>query len=181
MRPELAPAILEILLGAQACPADPVARWFPVAFPFFFVALWIAVTTVLGWLGGHMALLARFPPVAEPEEERFSWASGKVRWVSFNNALHVGLGRRGLHLALNGFFRPVFSRGIPCIPWHELRLLESGVRGPMGLLSGTKLEVPALGMRVVLYGRAGSAVERRLAPAGGAGAGFGRRSMVRER
>jgi hypothetical protein len=160
--PERAPAILEVLLGARACPADPAARWFPVAFPFLFGALWIGLLTLLAWLGGHMALLARFPPVEEAEEERFSWASGKVRWVGFNNALHVGIGRRGLHLALNGLFRPVFSRGIPCIPWQELRLVESGVRGPMGLLSGTRLEVPALGMRVVLYGRAGSAVARRL-------------------
>jgi hypothetical protein len=49
----------------------------------------------------------------------------------------------------------------------------------MGLRSGTKLEVPALGMRVVLYGRAGSAVERKLAALGLAPGGMGRASMVR--
>lgn len=179
MIPQHALVVSPVLLGAAACANDLVSRWFPLAFPFLFVAAWIAVMTFLAWLGGHMALLARFPPFAEPEEERFSFASGQLRWVSFNNALHVGIGRRGLHLALNGLFRPVFSRGIPCIPWQELRLVESRARGPMGLFSGTKLEVPALRMRVVLYGRAGSAVERKLA-AHRLGAGFGGTWSVRE-
>jgi hypothetical protein len=75
----------------------------------------------------------------------------------------VGIGGRGLHLAANGLFRPAFSRGIPCIPWQELRLVQSRAEGVMGFLSATKLEVPAVGIRVVLYGRAGTAVERRLA------------------
>jgi hypothetical protein len=161
--PEHTLAVSPVLLGAADCANDLASRWFPLAFPFLFVATWIAVMTLLAWLGGHMALLARFPPIEEPEEERFSFASGRLRWVSFNNALHVGIGRRGLHLAMNGLFRPVFSRGIPCIPWQELRLVQSRAEGVMGFLSATKLEVRAVGMRVVLYGRAGTAVERRLA------------------
>jgi hypothetical protein len=176
--PEHALAVSHGLLGAVAC-ANDLARWFPLAFPFLFVATWIAVTTLLARLGGLTALLARFPPVHEREEERFSFASGQLRWVGLNNALHVGIGRRGLHLALNAVFRPAFSRGIPCIPWQELRLVQARVRGPLGLLSGTKLEVPALGMRIVLYGRAGSAVERKLATLGQAEGGTGRRAMVR--
>jgi hypothetical protein len=177
--PEHTLAVSPVLLGAADCANDLASRWFPLAFPFLFVATWIGVMTLLAWLGGHMALLARFPPIEEPVEERFSFASGRLRWVSFNNALYVGIGRRGLHLAMNGLFRPVFSRGIPCIPWQELRLVQPRVSAPMGFLTGTKLEVPALGMRVVLYGRAGSAVERKLAALGLAPGGTGRASMVR--
>lgn len=101
-----------LLLAAAAGPHEPPPVWLFLAFP----VLWIAVGSVLGLASGHHALLARFPPVEERLEESFSWASGKMRWIDYNSALHVGIGARGLHLAANGLFRPVFARGIPCIP-----------------------------------------------------------------
>jgi hypothetical protein len=89
-----------------------------------------------------------------------------MRWVSFNNALHVRVGARGLHLAANGLFRPVFRRGIPCIPWRELRLLRSQAEGWVARFQGSKFEVRALGLGFTLYGKAGIAVERKLAALG---------------
>jgi hypothetical protein len=146
--------------------SDPLPAWLLPALPLLFVAMWIAVTTILGVLAGHMALLARFPPVEEEEDEAFSFASGRMRWVSYNNALHVGIGENGLHLAANRLFRPLFRHGIPCIPWRELRVLRSQAEGWVARFRGSKFEVRALGLGFTLYGRAGVAVERKLASLG---------------
>jgi hypothetical protein len=146
-----------------AAPANSPPEWFAVAFPVFFIGMWILVTTLLGWIGGHMALLARFPPVEEPKETVFRWASGAMRaGVSFNNALYVGLGTRGLHLAPNALFRPIFRRGVPCIPWQEIRLVRPQPAGIAAWFKGSKFEIPAAGVRFALAGAAGRAVERKL-------------------
>jgi hypothetical protein len=166
-----------VLLAAAACPNDPVPAWFAPAFPFFFVGMWIAVSTVLAWRAGHFTLLARFPPQPEPLDESFSMVTGKLRGVGYNNALRVGLGARGLHLAASWPVRPIFAMGIPCIPWHEVKLVPPRADGWARALGGATFEVPAVGVRVTLYGRAGEAVERRLsARQGGAGP---RRTLVR--
>ena len=149
---------------ARAIP--PFPDWLLAAFPLLFVAMWIAIATILGLLAGHMALLARFPPVDEEEDPSFSFASGRMRWVSFNNALHVGVGARGLHLAANRLFRPLFRPGVPCIPWGELRLVRSQAEGWVARFRGSKFEVRSLGLGFTLYGRPGVAVERKLASLG---------------
>ncbi len=127
-----------------AAPTNSIPDYW--AFPFFLAGMWILVTTVLGWLAGHMALLARYPPVDEQNEETFGWASGWMRVVSFNNALYVGLGARGLHLAPNALFRPIFRRKVPCVPWREIRLVRAQ-RGVMGWFMGSKFEIPAADLR----------------------------------
>ncbi len=151
------PVVTAYTAGANSAP-----EWIPWAFPFFFVGMWILMSTVLGWIAGHMALLARYPPADEPKEETFGWTSGSMRGVSFNNALYVGLGTRGLHLAPHALFRPIFRRGIPCIPWHEIRLVRSQPGGVARWFMGSKFEIPAAGIRFVLGGAAGRAVERKL-------------------
>jgi hypothetical protein len=140
--------------------------WLLPAWLLAAAAAWLVFTTILGLLAGHWALLARFPPADEQPEQAFGFASGRLRWVSYNNALHVGIGARGLHLAANGLFRSPLRRGIPCIPWSGLRLLRSQAEGWVALFRGSKFEVPALGLGFTLYGRAGLAVERKLASLG---------------
>ena len=167
------------VLAAAARSHEPPA-WFLPAFPLLFVGMWIVASTVLGFLAGHMTLLARFPPVDEPEEESFGWASGRVRGVSFSNALHVGIGARGLHLAANWLFRPVFRRQIPCIPWRELRLVRAQSEGMLARFMGSKFEIQSTGIRFTLGGAAGRAVERKLASPGARAASSSPRSLVRE-
>ncbi len=169
------------VLAAAASSNEPLPGWFVPAFPFLFAGMWIGVTTVLGFLAGHMTLLARFPPVDEPEEETFGWTSGHVRWVSYNNALHVGVGARGLHLAANWLFRPLFHRKIPCIPWRELRLVRPQSEGMLARFMGSKFEVQATGIRFTLNGAAGRAVERKLASPGARAAPSSPRVLVRGR
>lgn len=177
---QLAATVLTAYTDGGA-PANSAPEWFAAAFPFFFAGLWILITTVLGWIGGHMALLARYPPVDEPKEDAFRWASGAMRaGVSFNNALYVGLGARGLHLAPNALFRPVFRRGIPCVPWQEIRLVRPQPVGVAAWFKGSKFEIPAAGIRFALAGAAGRAVERKLSTSK-PGTDQPRSRLVRER
>jgi hypothetical protein len=130
--------------------------------PFFAVAMWLLVTTLISWIAGHMALLARFPPVNEQLDARFRFASGYMRWTSFRNALFVGISPRGLHLAPNALFRPLFFRGIPCIPWQELTCIRAHAEGPLGWFKGSKFEIRYLDFRFTLHGDPGLSVEAKL-------------------
>lgn len=137
--------------------------WFFLVFVVFFMGvMWPLTLTLLSRLCGHQTLLARYPPLDEPMDESFGWASGHMRGVSFRSALYVGLGQRGLHLAPNGMFRPPFSRGIPCIPWEELRCIRAPTSGLLGFFRGSQFEVVSLGLRFTLLGAAGRALAQRL-------------------
>lgn len=139
--------------------------WFGLGFVVFMGVMWLITTTLLSWICGHQALLARYPPLDEPMEESFGWASGYMRSVNFRSALYVGLGQRGLHLAPNGLFRPPFFRGIPCVPWEELRCTRAPTSGLLGFFRGAQFEVLALGLRFTLLGESGRALARRLGAA----------------
>jgi hypothetical protein len=135
----------------------------PSWFPLLFVAMWLGICTLLAWIAGHMLLLARFPPVDERIDQSFWWASGSMRaGVSFRSALHVGIGSMGLHIAPNWLFRPVFFRGIPCIPWRELRCTRAQPDGFMRLFKPSAFEVPALDLRFKVAGAPGRAIEGRI-------------------
>lgn len=135
----------------------------PVLFSALFLCMWIFVCTLVSWLAGHNALLERYPPVDEPVEKSFHFASGRMRWsMDFRNALYVGIGTAGLHLAPNGLFRSPFARGIPCIPWSELHCVSPQSGGLFGWFGGSKFEVPALDLRFSLRGEPGRAIEQRL-------------------
>ncbi len=145
-----------------ADPQEPFPWWFPVVF----AGAWFLISTLLAFISGHMSLLSRFPPVQEPEAERFSFTSGGMRGVSYRSALHVGVGARGLHIAPNWLFRPLTHRGIPCIPWAELRCTRAQPERSGWIPRASRFEVPRLGLRFALYGRPGRAAESAVARAG---------------
>jgi hypothetical protein len=129
--------------------------------------MWLLICTLLALIAGHMTLLSRFPPVNAPARERFSFASGGVRGVSYRSALHVAISDRGLHLAPNWLFRPITHRGIPCIPWGELRCTKAQVARGGWIPRASRFEIPRVGLRFALYGKPGRAVESALQRARG--------------
>jgi hypothetical protein len=171
--------VLATSVSVAASRPDELARWAPAAFPLLFLAAWLVVTTLVAWFAGHMKLVARFPPRRERTTEVFRWVSGRMRWVTFNGGLHVGVGARGLHLAPGWLFRPLVSRGIPCIPWSEIRLVGAHTPGMLGQFRGSRFEIPAVKFSFTLYGEAGRSVEQRLLASEGAPPPP-RRPLVRE-
>ena len=133
----------------------------PSLLPFLFVGMWIVVTTLLGFVSGHVTLLKLYPPRDEPKDEAFFSASGYMRGVSSRGALYVGIGRTGLHLGPNWLFRPLFFRGMPCVPWAEIRCVR---RQTASWFSSSKFEIPSISMDFTIRGAAGRAIEQRLDP-----------------
>jgi len=144
----------ELLVGALHSTELPL--W---VVPLLAVGFWVLLCTLFAWMAGHMALLARFPPVDEALRERFHFASGYMRLVGFGNVLFVGIGPRGLHLAPNALYRPLLFRGVPCIPWRELTCIRPHADGLRGWFWGSKFEIHSLNLRFTLYGNPGRSVE----------------------
>ncbi|PTL78020.1 hypothetical protein [Vitiosangium sp. GDMCC 1.1324] len=156
----MSPFIPEALLVT----ARSDAPFSPVVALVLFAGMWVLSCTVMSWVTGHRALLVRYPPVDELVEKSFHFASGHMRWgVSFHNALYVGIGTAGVHLAPNGLFRSPFFRGIPCIPWSELHCVRPQEDGLFGWPGVSRFEVPALNLRISIRGEPGRAIEGKLA------------------
>jgi len=155
------------VFAAAARPRDQLPSWFAVVF----AGMWLLATTLLAMICGHMALLSRYPPVDERTPERFSFASGAMRGIPYQRAMHVAIGSRGLHLAPSWLFRPLTHRGIPCVPWGELRCTRGQAERGGRIPRCSRFEIPRIGLRFEVCGNAGLAVESALVRAGGAAQG----------
>jgi hypothetical protein len=120
------------------------------------------VTTLLWFACGFATLVARFPPADDPREQRYSFASGRIRGIPANSSLHVSISARGLHLAPNALFRPIFFQRIPCIPWAELRSTQGQVERDSWIPRWSRFEIPRVGLRFELLGEPGREVEEAL-------------------
>ena len=160
-------ALASAAITAASASRGEAPAWLTPAIPLIIVGSWIVLTTLIGFLVGHVKLLRLFPPVPERVAQQFRFASGSMRGASFNNGLYVGIGARGLHLAPIAIARPIFHRGIPCIPWHELRLVRAQRDGLIGTFTGSAFEIPSAKLKFTLFGKAGVAVAERLAMTGG--------------
>jgi len=158
---------LGVVLAAAARRHEPFPGWVPLVV----AGMWLLTTTLLAMISGHMALLSRFPPVDERTPERFSFASGAMRGVSYRSALHVAIGSRGLHVAPSWLFRPLTHRGIPCIPWGELRCIRRQAERGGWIPRCSRFEVPRIGLRFEVCGTPGLVVESALARIGGGAQG----------
>jgi hypothetical protein len=131
-------------------------------------AAWVLVTALLGAISGHMKLLKAHPPIDEAVAQTFSLAVGMVGRLPLTGALHVGIGPRGLHIAPSWPFRPPTHWGIPCVPWKELRCTTSQLKPGERASRWSGFEIPRLGVRFEVAGKAGRAIEAALADIGGA-------------
>ena len=94
------------------------AQFFPLVFPFF----WLAIVTSLSAMSGWMALWKAFPSPRIVEGRRFQFVSGAMGYkslpVSYGNCLFVTVGDAGFRLALFFLFRPLSPPLF--IPWREV-------------------------------------------------------------
>lgn len=131
-------------------------------------AAWVMVTALLGAISGHMRLLKTCPPVDEAVRQTFAMALGIMGRLPLTGALHVGIGPRGLHIAPSWPFRAPTHWAIPCVPWKELRCTKPQSRPADRGSRWSHFEIPGLGVRFEIAGKAGRAIEAALAAAGGA-------------
>jgi hypothetical protein len=94
-------------------------------FPVAFVAMWVAVTWLLGWVSGWYALMERYPDRHETPRLQLSWQSGVMGTIGVNyrNILRLAACPSGLRLGVMKFFGP-FARDF-LVPWRDIKVKRS--------------------------------------------------------
>jgi|CXWL01.1.fsa_nt_gi hypothetical protein len=98
----------------------------PIAlFPVFFVALWVGVTWLLGWMSGWFSLMEHYPD--KPEQQpmlQLTWQTGAMGvGVNYKNILKLAACPTGLRVGVPKFFG-LFSRDF-LVPWRDIRVKRS--------------------------------------------------------
>jgi len=103
---------------------ETLLRWFPYAFPFLFIGMWVIVTTMLGFMSGWFNLQQWYP--ADGDEEpllKLRGQSGSMGLgVSLSGCLVLRSYRSGLGLAIWRIFGP-FQKPL-LIPWRDIKAAE---------------------------------------------------------
>lgn len=103
-----------------------VQTYGPIAFPAFFVGLWLVVTTILGALSGWYALMRRYPDRSETPLLTLRYQSGSMGFlVNYGRLLTLSACPSGLRIGMNRLFGP-FCRNF-FVPWTESRIIRRGM------------------------------------------------------
>ena len=90
-------------------------------FLLFFAALWLAVTTLTGWLAGWFRLAAAFPDTSQPTPPTLRGITGTMGLgVTIRGALVLSVGPAGLRVGMARVIGP-FCRDF-LVPWQAIRV-----------------------------------------------------------
>ncbi|HEX4694513.1 hypothetical protein [Sphingomonas sp.] len=140
-------------------PMDPVtAKWFAIVFPACFVAFWLLIVTMLGFISGWFTLQRRYPRGPGGPIRTFRMKSGSMgRFglgrVSMNGILNLAPTHNGLRVGVFRLFGP-FQRPFE-VPWNEIqverrtRFLVPGARLTFGIDEGNLTLAVGLWNRIV--------------------------------
>jgi hypothetical protein len=94
---------------------------FPFLFPVFFVLVWLAITSALGFLSGWYSLAKKFPNRQEKPLLQLKWQSGVMgKGASMRGLLNLSVCESGLRVGIVRLFG-LFCRDF-FVPWNELRV-----------------------------------------------------------
>ena len=103
---------------------ETTLRWFPYAFPFLFIGMWLVISTLLGLMSGWFNLQQWYPDDRSEEPLlTLGLQSGSMGMgVSLSGCLTFRAYRSGLGVAIWRIFGP-FQRPL-LIPWREIEATE---------------------------------------------------------
>ena len=100
---------------------DFMNHYFPVAFPVFFIALWLSIVAVISYVGGWASLSTVFRAQFPFEGPSWGFQRGQMRFgTGYNGCLTVGASPQGLYLAVFPLFR--FMHPPLLIPWNQIKV-----------------------------------------------------------
>jgi hypothetical protein len=143
------------------------SQLFGIGFSFFFAGVWLAATTMLGFMSGWFKLQQWFEAPADEPLLKLRGQSGSMGiGVSFGGCLTLSAHRRGLGVAVWRIFGP-FQRPF-LVPWNEIEAQPSKTLfTPMTKLSLGKPAAGTLKISVGSWARlveaAGPVVSRSIA------------------
>jgi hypothetical protein len=141
------------------------APYLLLLFPFFFAAIWLAVTTLLSVASGWVRLARAFPDHAEEPLLRIRHVSGMLGLVSLRNVLHLSAWPSGLRVGMNRLFCP-FSHDF-LVPWSQLAVIqESGFFRPRARLAFGNPAIGTLILPAKIASRLADAAAGRWSPEG---------------
>ena len=112
------PSVEEIML--------PIKQNLAVFFPLFFVALWLAVTTILALLSGWFRLMAEYPDQSIEPILRLRGQSGSMGLgVSMRGILILSACPTGLRVGLMRVFGPFCSDFF--VPWESIAVIRKTI------------------------------------------------------
>jgi len=100
-------------------------RYFAVFFPVFFVIMWIATTTLMGFVSGWFRLMKAYPDRQEPSLLQLNFRSGWMGWISLNGILMLSACPSGLRVGMLRIFG-LFTRDF-FVPWNEIKVSRTKV------------------------------------------------------
>ena len=97
-----------------------LATAFPIAFPIFFIGIWLVASILIGVSSGWFALARRYPDRDEPALVKIGFQSGVMgpMGTGMNGILVFSACRSGLRVAIWRIFGP-FSKPF-LVPWSEI-------------------------------------------------------------
>jgi FtsH-binding integral membrane protein len=131
-------------------------------FPLFFIAMWLAVTTLLGFFSGWFRVAARFPDQLDEPILKLRGQSGSMGLVgvSMSGILILSACQFGLRVGLFRLFGP-FERDF-YVPWEEFSVVRSTrLFWPMAELSFGHPPVGTLRIRASIADRLAAAAAGR--------------------
>ena len=98
---------------------DETSTIFAVMFPVVFIALWLTVTILLGFISGWFALQSRYPDTGEPALFTLRRQAGSMGpGVAMKNVLRLSACPSGLRIGIPRIFG-LFQRPF-LVPWDEI-------------------------------------------------------------
>jgi hypothetical protein len=116
-------------------PAGVSEQNLPIFFPLFFVALWLAVTTILALLSGWFKLTTEFPDQSIEPILRLRGQSGTMGLgVGMRGILILSVCPTGLRVGMMRIFGP-FCRDF-FVPWESIAVVRKTVLFRPGAVAG---------------------------------------------
>ena len=126
--------------------SETFKQYFPMLFPFVFILMWLAVTTILSYKSGWRDLMDQFPDRDEQPTHALQRQSGSLNGVGMRGILNLSVCPSGFRLGIMKIFGP-FCRDV-FVPWNVISVSRTE-RPFVGKIAQVALGQPAISLLTI--------------------------------